>query len=209
MESVHLDSYQRHGNVCCRHFAFKGVQTGACHPHRHECTDERRITGEIDDLVGTRAAREPGRIFLAWPLDQDLAGLPFIRQVGSQGNALLHVQQAIKATLLDLVWDLVWQAWRHVLGAPVEYGGIYLRDGYCCRSPVCSRRDVTPHHLRFRSQGGGDEPDNVASVCSWCHLFGIHGGRIRAHGSADCIHWELGPVGRPCVVVHGRDRVAA
>lgn len=89
------------------------------------------------------------------------------------------------------------------------YGGIYLRDGYRCRSPVCSRRDVTPHHLRFRSRGGGDEPDNLATVCSWCHLFGIHGGRIRAEGTARRIRWELGPTGEPCVVVDGRDRIAA
>jgi len=103
----------------------------------------------------------------------------------------------------------VWHAWRHLLGVSGEYGGIYLRDGYRCRSPVCSRRDVTPHHLRFRSQGGGDEPANVATVCSWCHLFGIHGGRIRAQGTAQHIRWELGPTGEPCLVVDGRDRVAA
>jgi hypothetical protein len=103
----------------------------------------------------------------------------------------------------------LWSAWRHLLGASVAYGGIYLRDGYRCRSPVCSRRDVTPHHLRFRSQGGGDEPANVAAVCSWCHLFGIHGGCIRARGTADHIRWELGPTGQPCLIVEGRQRVAA
>jgi len=103
----------------------------------------------------------------------------------------------------------LWRAWRHLLGADVTYGGIYLRDGYRCRSPVCSRRDVTPHHLHFRSQGGSDEPENVAAVCSWCHLFGIHGGCIRAEGTAEHIRWELGPTGQPCLVVEGRERVAA
>jgi hypothetical protein len=103
----------------------------------------------------------------------------------------------------------IWHAWRHLLGADRAYGGIYLRDGYRCRSPVCNRRDVTPHHLRFRSRGGGDEPENVATVCSWCHLFGIHGGRIRAEGTAEHIRWELGPTGQPCLVVDGRDRVVA
>ena len=102
-----------------------------------------------------------------------------------------------------------WRAWRHVLGVDVAYGGVYLRDCFRCRSPVCGRRDVTPHHLRFRSAGGGDELENVASVCSWCHLFGIHGGRIRAHGTAQLIHWELGPREQPCLVVHGRERCAA
>jgi len=103
----------------------------------------------------------------------------------------------------------LWEAWRHLLGADVEYGQIYIRDGGRCTSPVCSRKDVTPHHIRFRSAGGSDEDRNVTSPCTWCHLYGIHGGRIRAVGSADLIHWELGPRGRPCVVVHGRERVAA
>src|ERR687888_227616 len=53
------------------------------------------------------------RMRITRPLDQHLTGLPFIRQVGSQGNALLHVQEAIEATLFDVVWDLVWQARRH------------------------------------------------------------------------------------------------
>jgi len=103
----------------------------------------------------------------------------------------------------------VWRAWRHLLGAELAYGAIYVRDVYRCRSPVCSRRDVTPHHLRFRSQGGGEEAENLASVCTWCHLFGIHGGCIRARGVSESIHWELGPLDHPCVVVHGRERQAA
>jgi hypothetical protein len=37
----------------------------------------------------------------------------------------------------------------------------------------------------------------------------VHGGRIRAVGTAELIRWELGTPGRPCVVVHGRERVAA
>jgi hypothetical protein len=37
-----------------------------------------------------------------------------------------------------------WQAWRHLLGADVGYGQIYIRDRFRCLSPVCSRRDVTP-----------------------------------------------------------------
>ncbi len=75
-------------------------------------------------------------------------------------------------------------------------------------SPVCNRRDVTPHHLVFRSAGGGDEPANMGSFCTWCHLCGVHGGLIRARGTAELIHWELGALESPCLVVHGRERVA-
>jgi hypothetical protein len=103
----------------------------------------------------------------------------------------------------------IWNAWRHLLGTSVAYGHIYIRDRFRCSSPVCNRRDVTPHHLQFRSAGGSDDDENVAAVCTWCHLFGVHGGRIRAEGTAERIHWELGAVGCPCLVVHGRERVAA
>jgi hypothetical protein len=30
-----------------------------------------------------------------------------------------------------------------------------------------------------------------------------------AHGTAQLIHWELGPLEQPCLVVHGRERCAA
>jgi hypothetical protein len=103
----------------------------------------------------------------------------------------------------------LWRAWRHLLNPDVAYGQIYIRDRYRCTSPVCNRRDITPHHLQFRSRGGSDNDDNVAAVCVWCHLFGIHGGRIRAEGTASDIRWELGAPGEPCLVVHGRERLAA
>jgi hypothetical protein len=103
----------------------------------------------------------------------------------------------------------MWRAWQHLLGADVAYGHIYVRDRFRCLSPVCNRRDVTPHHLEFRSAGGSDAAWNIGSLCTWCHLLGVHGGRIRALGTAECIHWELGATGTPCVVVHGRERMAA
>jgi len=101
-----------------------------------------------------------------------------------------------------------WKVWSHMVGLNVAWGQVYLRDCCRCSSPVCSRRDVTPHHLRFRSAGGGDEDDNMASLCTWCHLFGVHGGRIRATGSAGQIRWELGAREAPCVRVDGRQRLA-
>jgi len=107
----------------------------------------------------------------------------------------------------------MWGAWEHLLGAArrndVAYGHIYVRDRFRCMSPVCNRRDVTPHRLVFRSAGGGDEDWNIGSLCTWCHLLGVHGGRIRALGTADRIVWELGARGAPTLVVRGRERMAA
>lgn len=92
--------------------------------------------------------------------------------------------------------------WSHVLRNDVAYANIYARDGFECRSPLCTRRDVTPHHLRFRSQGGGDEDDNLVSLCVWCHLFGVHEGRISARPPASNVRWQLGR--EPILVVDGR-----
>ena len=102
-----------------------------------------------------------------------------------------------------------WRAWGHMVGVNVAWGQVYLRDLCRCSSPVCSRRDVTPHHLRFRSAGGSDDLANLTSLCTWCHLRGVHGGRIRAAGRADHIVWELGSRGEPCLRVDGRERLGA
>jgi hypothetical protein len=95
-----------------------------------------------------------------------------------------------------------WRAWGHTLdGTEQAYGHIYLRDRYRCASPTCWRRDVTPHHLRFRSQGGGEEDDNLVALCTWCHLFGIHTwGSIKATGPASELGWRT-----PVLEVRGRE----
>jgi hypothetical protein len=112
-----------------------------------------------------------------------------------------------RVSWLHFLCQSVWRAWHHLLGTQVAYGHIYIRDRFRCTSPVCNRRDVTPHHLVFRSAGGSEDAHNLTSPCAWCHLQGIHGGRIRALGSAGRIHWELGPTHAPSLIVHGRDRL--
>ena len=86
-----------------------------------------------------------------------------------------------------------------------EYAHIYLRDGLRCTNPVCGRRDVTPHHIRFRSHGGGDEDTNLTSPCLWCHLQGVHEGRLEVTGHAPALKWRI--AGH--TVVEGRTRLRA
>ena len=86
------------------------------------------------------------------------------------------------------------------------YARIHERDLYRCQSPCCGRRDVTPHHLRFRSHGGDDSDENLTSLCSSCHLGGIHGGHLSAMPPASNIRWVFGRV--PHTIVQGRRKLA-
>ena len=67
---------------------------------------------------------------------------------------------------------------------------------------------VQPASPEVSLGGRRDEDGKVAAVCTWCHLFGIHAGRLRAVGSARQIHWEFGAPNDPCPVVDGRERRA-
>ena len=100
-----------------------------------------------------------------------------------------------------------WRTWAGRLGKSDRWEHIYRRDLYRCTSPVCSKRECTLHHIAFRSHGGGDEPGNLTSPCAWCHLEGAHGRRLRVHGSAGDLRWELGR--EPILVVEGRRKRAA
>jgi 5-methylcytosine-specific restriction endonuclease McrA len=47
---------------------------------------------------------------------------------------------------------------------------VFQRDRWTCRNPFCrSMRGLTPHHLKKRSQLGGDEMGNLITLCAKCH----------------------------------------
>jgi hypothetical protein len=70
---------------------------------------------------------------------------------------------------------------------------VLARDGGLCQVPGCSRAAVHAHHVRYRSQGGGDEPENEVGVCAAHHLHCIHRGWVRVRGTAPHgLIWELG-----------------
>jgi 5-methylcytosine-specific restriction endonuclease McrA len=47
---------------------------------------------------------------------------------------------------------------------------VFQRDKWMCRNPFCqSMRGLTVHHLRKRSQLGGDEMGNLVTLCASCH----------------------------------------
>lgn len=114
-------------------------------------------------------------------------------------------RSAIPGSFLSFMCVATWKVWAHGFDMKQAYAHIYARDRFRCKSPVCPCRAVTPHHLRFRSQGGGDEDENIGSLCVWCHLQGVHEGRLTAEPPASRIRWELGR--DPILVVEHRTRI--
>jgi hypothetical protein len=69
---------------------------------------------------------------------------------------------------------------------------ILTRDGYQCTAPGCgARKNLEIHHIVRRSRGGSDDPSNLTTLCVVHHRHVLHGGWMRATGTApDHIVWE-------------------
>ena len=153
------------------------------------------------DPSSYRVRRGAGKVTLRLNVSEDLYRL--WRVVESA-----HGRGALPGCFVEYLCFAVWESWRGALGGKLHaYFDVYLRDRFRCRCPVCNRRDVTPHHLKFRSRGGGDEDDNLASTCTWCHLDAIYSGKMKAEPLAGSIRWSIGR--RPIIVVEGRTKLTA
>jgi hypothetical protein len=68
-----------------------------------------------------------------------------------------------------------------------------LRLEGLCEVPGCTRAARHLHHMRFRSQGGSDEADNLVALCVPHHLRGVHAGYLSVSGCAgDRLVWAMG-----------------
>ena len=122
------------------------------------------------------------------------------RWVVSSEQVLYEAALAFLVTYMPL--------WLH----EVEHGDpIAVRERYRCIVPGCTNRCGSPHHLRFRSQGGTDDAWNLAHMCHTHHLELLHQhGFIRVHGRApDNLVFELGtrPDGTAVEVFVNEERV--
>ena len=164
-------------------------------------TDPSQMSGEPESVtrqnesgVGTR--RGTGRVALRLRLRADLVAFwrdveRWFRDAGERGE------------FVDFLVRTFWHTWLFRDPADrVAYQQIYERERFHCASPVCSNRDLTPHHLVFRSRGGGEEDANLVGLCVVCHLELVHQGRLRAEPPADHVRWTLGRA--PLLVVDGR-----
>jgi HNH endonuclease len=110
-----------------------------------------------------------------------------------------------EGTALEALLDHVIRAWGERDAVVRREHRILERDGFRCAVPGCSSHaNLQVHHVVFRSQGGGDEPENLVTLCTWHHQRGIHGGRVRCTGRAPRgLRFELGlRDGHPPLVVY-------
>ena len=94
----------------------------------------------------------------------------------------------------EAMLDHAIQAWSERDARARRAHRIFERDGWRCAVPGCtSHRNLQVHHVVFRSHGGGDEPENLLTLCAWHHQRGVHGGLGRITGRApDRLRFELG-----------------
>jgi len=84
------------------------------------------------------------------------------------------------------------------------------RDDHRCQVPGCSRAAVHAHHVLFRSRGGGDEEQNLVSLCAAHHLHGVHRGLVRVWGQAPHrLRWTLGERGAESQAASGSTEACA
>jgi hypothetical protein len=107
---------------------------------------------------------------------------------------------------VEVMLDHFLEVWGEKDASP-PFVHILERDGWQCTVPGCrARRNLAVHHIRFRSNGGGDEDANLTVVCYEHHIQGIHQGYVRCSGRApDKLLWELGvrPDGGVAARYHG------
>jgi Holliday junction resolvase RuvA-like protein len=61
---------------------------------------------------------------------------------------------------------------------------VLARDHHGCTVPGCrAARNLDVHHIRFRSDGGGNELSNLLTLCSGHHAL-VHAGQILIRGEA-------------------------
>ncbi|MFW6066909.1 MAG: hypothetical protein ACOC97_01115 [Myxococcota bacterium] len=180
------------------HEVERGVLIGVLTPLEDNSQTSAPVQAPMEDDPTAVPPRKMGRVRRTFSMRRDLA-----REYLRLERGWEEAGRPLGDFVRFLSWSF-WRAWGHVFeDDPIEYEHIYRRERHQCASPACERRDLTPHHLRFRRHGGGNEDENVGGLCTWCHLQGIHTwGSIKAEPPATQMIWKT-----PVLEVHGREVV--
>jgi hypothetical protein len=110
---------------------------------------------------------------------------------------------------LGVMLDHVLSSWGALDTKVAARHRVFDRDGWRCAAPGCtSMQNLHDHHIRFRSAGGSDAPENRVTLCAFHHLRGVHAERLRCVGRApDGLTWQMGirPGAAPLVAYRSGD----
>lgn len=190
----HVDAAELHARV--QGLALDGLEPPSCEQLEDARDLERHVLAQVvsgDTEPGGEPDPGPMSVPFESPPEEDDLGCVPLRLTLPEDLAsfwtrleVLHVDAGFPSgSFVAFLVAATLQTWRGRHRAPA-YGDIYLRDRYRCQSPVCRSRHVTPHHIVFRSRGGGDEPTNLVALCDRCHLTLVHGGHLAVTGLAPC-----------------------
>ena len=144
-----------------------------------------------DQMSGQLDGQSPDKILGQMSGTAPVAGPTTLRlslseSTGQFWRALerLHGQMSGGTPFVPFLVRAVLDTWRDTVAGNVAYADVYLRDRWRCASPVCQSRNVTPHHIRSRSHGGGEERTNLISLCERCHIELVHHHKLHVSGLA-------------------------
>jgi hypothetical protein len=132
---------------------------------------------------------------LIWRVPAPVAGLVLaVRETLRTRLRTVRGHRASDGETFDALLDCALASWMLRDPRARRPDPVIERDGYRCAVPGCtSRRNLQDHHVRFRSAGGSDAPENRISLCAFHHQRGVHGGWLRIQGRApDGLLFELG-----------------
>ena len=113
-------------------------------------------------------------------------------QAVAEASGLGHIEAGEALALVATHFKRVWKAHRK-RGIGPRRRAVLLREDGLCAVPGCSRPAQHEHHMRYRSQGGSDDPTNLVGLCAMHHLRGVHGGWLTVAGCAgERLEWEFG-----------------
>lgn len=62
-----------------------------------------------------------------------------------------------------------------------------IRDGGCCQE--CGSPNPEHHHIQFKSALGKDDPENIVSLCGWCHRYSPKSPHQSREGRLKWVDW--------------------
>ncbi len=205
---------RRQADTDYRAWSLKGCPPPTDHQLRTSRHSLRELASHPDPpaLLDAAPLHSERRVTLSWVLSEDtsafLAQLLTSVQDRVKRDALQNCEPWRALVLLCYQARRAWSALEKPHSRREE--AILERDDYRCAVPGCSaRRSLQRHHIRFRSLGGGDEPENQITLCAFHHLIGVHQGLIaikgRARRGAEDLDYSLGlrPGRRSLAFYHG------